>query len=552
MAGLALLALTLTGPVVPVNPGFLLVLVLASISEWKPIQLSVGHLEGYISVTFAMVVAAMVQWGPATAAWLSVLSNLIGHGITHRRPVATNAFNAGQLALSAIGAGLAYRLAGGSLDLHSFSFSNALPLAVYILTHFLINQILANLYINLRMGKFDLRTWSEPIRMDLIVCALVAPLGVLLGYIQATIGHLEAAMVFAPMITVSYIMRLIKNLNAKNQELTVLYEVASRLGTQLDLEKVSDLVLDSLKKTVEYDAAGFFLWDEMNQELNLVTKRHPYPEVLDGFKLPLAQGIAGHVAATRKPELLQDTSQDPRNRQAPGDNLVPRSLLAAPLITEGNLVGVLMVMRAEPGRYTQEHLRVVTILGSQAAVAVQNAMLYRRTEQMAITDPMTGLYNYRYFYFKLGEEIGKARSRNGVCSVLYIDLDNFKSYNDTLGHQAGDEILREFASILRGSVRDSDLPARYAGDEFVVILPGLDIQEAVAVGERIRSAVERHEFSDGRCHHQIRLTVSIGVSTFPSQAEDESALIHQADQAMYRSKAEGNQVRDWAEGSSPG
>jgi diguanylate cyclase (GGDEF)-like protein len=122
-----------------------------------------------------------------------------------------------------------------------------------------------------------------------------------------------------------------------------------------------------------------------------------------------------------------------------------------------------------------------------------------------------------------------------------LDLDNFKQYNDLHGHQAGDAVLRDFASLIRKCTRDSDVAARYAGDEFVVLLPNTDQPEAVVVGERIRAAAEEFSFGSA-CDLRLRVTVSVGIAAFPADAEDESELIHAADKAMYASKALGNRV----------
>jgi diguanylate cyclase (GGDEF)-like protein len=187
-------------------------------------------------------------------------------------------------------------------------------------------------------------------------------------------------------------------------------------------------------------------------------------------------------------------------------------------------------------------------VASELAVAVENSQLYKLTKRLSITDELTGLHNYRYLQQRLEDEFERARRFDRSLSMLMIDADDFKKFNDRHGHVAGDLALAELGQVLKDSVREIDVAARYGGEEFSVVLPETDAAGAFVVAEKIREAVANHGFSDADGHRTQHLTVSIGVATYPAHAEDREALLRQADDALYEAKHRG---RDRVRASSP-
>lgn len=216
----------------------------------------------------------------------------------------------------------------------------------------------------------------------------------------------------------------------------------------------------------------------------------------------------------------------------------PRHFLLAPLHLGGRLTGVLKLDRAlEP--FSEEERDAAYIFASQAAVTLDHARLYALHRRLATTDGLTGLYNHRYFQERLAVELQQALRTGRPLSLGLTDIDFFKKFNDNFGHQEGDAVLRKVAALLKASVRgDKDVVCRYGGEEFVIILPDCDIVEARQLMEGLRAECAAH-LSGGNAEQSQSITLSIGISTYPTAAREQRDLIHVADEALYRAKHAG-------------
>jgi diguanylate cyclase (GGDEF)-like protein len=184
-------------------------------------------------------------------------------------------------------------------------------------------------------------------------------------------------------------------------------------------------------------------------------------------------------------------------------------------------------------------MQLLSTFASQAAISIENARLFEEARQLAITDPLTGLVNHRQFYHQLGLEVRRAQRYARPLTLLMLDLDHFKQFNDHYGHLAGDQALREIAEVLRQNARSVDILARYGGEEFAIVLPETDLRRAVFQAERIRSAVANHPFLKDESGEAKALTVSIGVAGLTSHMHKLEELVHGADQGLYCAKAAG-------------
>ena len=165
--------------------------------------------------------------------------------------------------------------------------------------------------------------------------------------------------------------------------------------------------------------------------------------------------------------------------------------------------------------------------------------MYENVKMMSFTDGMTGLNNYRYFDNRLREEIKRAQRTGGMVSLIMLDIDHFKNYNDSLGHQSGDEALRKLGLLLKNTAREDDIVNRYGGEEFTVILPGIEKSSIAVLAERLRKTVEEEDFFKQNVQPGGSLTISLGAAAYPDDADSVDQLIARADQALYISKAEG-------------
>ncbi len=247
-----------------------------------------------------------------------------------------------------------------------------------------------------------------------------------------------------------------------------------------------------------------------------------------------ATGIATlpeHLWRTAAPTLVRTLEEDPVLEELlPGG----RNVVVVPLVADGDALGIAL---AEWGRGPRAQIPAVTVetlaqSASQAAIALRNAALLSEVEHLATRDGLTGLSNRRLFEETLQREVARSHRRKAPLALVVLDVDHFKDVNDTVGHQAGDEVLREVAQAMVGHTKASDLPARYGGDEFVVLLPDCTAANALVVAERLRAAVA-HEVS------AVPVTVSAGVGAMPDNAGDGERLVAAADAALYAAKREG-------------
>ena len=222
-------------------------------------------------------------------------------------------------------------------------------------------------------------------------------------------------------------------------------------------------------------------------------------------------------------------------------NLRLNSVMIIPLPMEEQIMGLMILSSRKKDYFTPDDKYFFGSLAAQFGFALENAMNAQKIEQLAITDGLTGVNNHRFFQDALLREIKRAERHENIFSILMIDIDHFKNFNDTYGHQAGDEVLKGVSNLLMEEAREIDIVARYGGEEFVLILLRCDIKAALKTAERIRKMCSKKKFDIGDQH--VSVTMSIGVAMFPEHAESPSSLINEADKALYKAKKLGrNQV----------
>lgn len=367
------------------------------------------------------------------------------------------------------------------------------------------------------------------------------------------------------------------------EEMALLYEISLELSADLNMDQVLRNLLEKCRQLMPMDSFYVALYEKATHTIY-------YPLFFDhgNFKnipardIQVTPGLTGEVIISAKTIYLPDTT-DPetaKHYQIIHVGGTPtRSFLGVPMIVRGNVIGVISMQSQHPNRYSPEQIRLFETIASQAAIAVENSRMYedarkeiseRRQAQenlqqsnqelqvqlnrveslqnelreQAVRDALTGLHNRRYLDESFRQHLIRMRRKSSSLAVMMLDIDHFKSFNDTYGHNAGDQMLVMLGQLLRQHTRQSDVACRYGGEEFVVLLTDTSLNIATKRAEEIRLAFEASgiEF-EGK---SLRTTISIGLAVYPQHGSDPEELLIQADQAMYAAKSNGrNQVVAW-------
>jgi diguanylate cyclase (GGDEF)-like protein len=326
-------------------------------------------------------------------------------------------------------------------------------------------------------------------------------------------------------------------LRTTTRRLAILTDIVKAANSILEPRKIIELIMAKVQELIPSEAWSILMLDEEKQELTFELALGEKGKDVAAFRVKVGEGIAGWVAQTGQPTIVNDTSKDPRfaRRFDASTHFQTRSVLCAPLISRGRTIGVVQVINKRGGKFTQADLELLLTLVEPCAISLENAILFQRTEQLTITDDLTRLFNSRYLNLYIGREIKRCKRHGIPLSVIFLDLDGFKSVNDAHGHLAGSRTLTEVGRILVEAVRESDILARYGGDEFVVVLPETPPSGALVIAERIRKAIESHVFLRD-AGLEARISASFGIASYPDHALTPEGLIQKADQAMYRVK----------------
>lgn len=325
-----------------------------------------------------------------------------------------------------------------------------------------------------------------------------------------------------------------------------LRDTAVALNSTLQFDAVLDRILENVGRVVPHDAANVMLLDAEGTMVSIVRSRgysEPHAQQNGVVRFSLATlPILRQIMDTRHPVAIPQTQTHPAWR----DNSIAqwvRSYAGAPIRIRERTVGFLNVDSATPRFFTIDHAERLQAFADQASIAIENARLYAEVQELAITDPLTGVFNRRGL-FQLGErEVERALRFHDPLSVAMLDLDHFKQVNDTYGHPIGDRVLHKLAACCRMQMRNVDVLARYGGEEFILLLPETDLANATQVAERVRESIatlvvsaEPNQSATGKTVH---ITVSLGVASLTPEMSNLATLIEHADHALYCAKRAG-------------
>jgi len=342
--------------------------------------------------------------------------------------------------------------------------------------------------------------------------------------------------------TVLQLMRCQADLHSHEQLILGVFAFSRRLAQATVASRLHQEIVDTIAASVGAEQAALAAYDERDQALSIVATRG-YPAVLvEDLRIAPGAGIIGGVFATRQPMLVIDTALRPGVTPVRRLRYRTPSFLVVPLYTGRRGLGVVSLAdRADGHPFSRRDLTTVRALAAPAVLALSRERLAARTRELAhaaAVDPLTGLFNRRYFETRIDEEIQRARRYDLDLALLVIDADNFKTFNDLLGHLVGDAVLRGMADLLRRSVRAFDVCTRFGGEEFAILMPGSNVEAAVASAERIRQRVQDHRYESLGTSPRRQPTISVGVAVLGPNEEVQD-LLGRADRALYAAKGAG-------------
>ena len=320
-----------------------------------------------------------------------------------------------------------------------------------------------------------------------------------------------------------------------NREVYALYEIARTFGTSLKVEQTLEILVDKVAHVVPFDTCAVYFYDESKGH---ATVRHVVgknAELITARRIVPGEGVTGFALSNRMPVKQLHPSLDFTDIKAT-DELNYSAMASLPLFKEDVLLGAISVYSSELSQYTDDHMRLLETVTRLASDALANAMQHAEAESHALTDPLTGLPNARALALRFEEEAARSRRTNRTFQVVMLDLDEFKNVNDTYGHKVGDKMLREVAAIIQKQLREYDFLARYAGDEFVALVPELEGIQVEELCKRIESVVSQFALPAGRGNN-ARVGISLGTAMFGIHGETLDQLLMSADQEMYRVKS---------------
>ncbi len=334
-------------------------------------------------------------------------------------------------------------------------------------------------------------------------------------------------------------------------EVAVFHELGKALTSSLQLDQVLRTIMEKIDEFLRPDTWSLLLVDEVKQELYFELAVGKGAQALKDVRIKMGQGIAGWVAQHDEAVVVPDVSSDTRffSQVDEKTKTATRSIVAVPVRYRDHCLGVIELVNCVSAEgFHERDLALLEALADFAAIALENARHVKRIHELTITDDCTSLYNARHMDFILETEVYRSQRYGYEFSLVFIDLDHFKMVNDTHGHLVGSNLLAEVGSMIKTACRRIDFAFRYGGDEFVIVLPQSPKESAFIVARRLHRMISETAWlaSEGL---NIHITASLGVASYPSDAQTKVELLHLADEAMYLVK---NTTRDAVAGAKVG
>lgn len=335
---------------------------------------------------------------------------------------------------------------------------------------------------------------------------------------------------------------MLREAQRQAQRLAIANEIGKTITSTIELDALLELLYIQLRKAIPSDTYYVDIYNEGQDYLDmqiLIDEGVRYPPA----KIPLGNGLASHVLKTRKPLLLHHLSEErgslPMQPIPVGNNRPSESWLGVPMVASYRTSGILAIASYTPNAFDEDDMMLLTNVAAQAGLAIDNARQHAEVKEQARRDSLTGAYNHGYFLQQLQEAVELNQRIKQPVSLIMLDIDFFKQYNDRYGHKVGDEVLKQLVQAITAHVKKTDIVGRWGGEEFAVGLPRANTEQAFMVAQRIRQTLLEIPIYDKHNHRIPSPTTSQGIATFPLHAADSSTLVDLADEALYRAKHAG-------------
>ena len=449
--------------------------------------------------------------------------------------------------------GLTYYALGGKTGVMITDMNLVLLVLIYGGVYYFLNQVIVSFHLHF-VYKSKESYFGKDFIVETITTLITLPLGFVLYMMYNLVGLWSVLFICLPFFSIALIFNLYYSSQRINEYLQKAAEIGQQMAQTLKVSDIIDLFIQKISELLPVDYAYIFDVVDDKELVMIRSINHRKEQVSShpSHKIKKNEGISGYVWANQKAYLFSRKKEWQRYSKC-GVPQEVESIISVPIVRNQRVIGVLLLGTLQRRAYEKSQLKIIEILCSFFAVAVENAKNYEQKKLDSERCALTGLYNYRYFENLLTEEFAKlSLFERKQISLIILDIDFFKSVNDTYGHQSGNEILIALADRLTNKVGDSGIVARYGGEEFVVLLPDVDKQEAYELAEQIRLTIADEPFileqsMTTGTKPEVYITASIGVATAPEDAEDGLALIRHADRALYvgAKKAGRNRVAEY-------
>jgi diguanylate cyclase (GGDEF)-like protein len=339
------------------------------------------------------------------------------------------------------------------------------------------------------------------------------------------------------------IIRLTDQLESRKRAFDHLYDFLRGVASTLDGQRAYHMILTKFREILSAGRSSLMVLNEESGELCLEAALGSGPDAVGSVRLRLGDPVAGFVLSTGQPMLVKDVETDRRLRSPRPGRYRGNSFISFPITVGSRRVGVVnLTDRIDGTPFKDDDVAMLELMSPNLALIIDRTEWHKKAEtyqRMSLTDPLTSLPNRRYLEDRLFEEVERSKRYGTPLSFMIIDVDHFKTFNDIHGHTNADRVLIRTGQILRSSIRAIDTSARFAGDEFCIVLPETELEAAAAIAERLRASVNRTEIRTEQSELIGNVTISVGVSSFSQSRQSPLAVIQAADRALYQAKTAG-------------